>query len=325
LSVDVGEFLLTGTLPSSDGISNAYAPRRTVLDKVLLDAAVAAGAEARENFSVAEIVSDGHRVTGVRGRAPNGSSVLEEARLVIGADGLHSLVARSVQAPTYEARPTLLCWYYTYWSGVPADGIEMLTLGEGQGAGIIPTNDGLVGIPVLVAAERFHEFRADIEGNYMRAIDQAPALAERVHAARREEPFRAMADVPNFFRKPFGPGWALVGDAGYHKDPITAQGISDAFRDAEALAEAVDAGFSGRAELQEALAHYEQRRNQAAMPMYLYTCELAALQPPPPEVQAVYAALRENQEQTNLFIGTIAGTVSPADFFPTKTSNDFSL
>ncbi|MDQ4098924.1 MAG: NAD(P)/FAD-dependent oxidoreductase, partial [Chloroflexota bacterium] len=99
-------------------------------------------------------------------------------------------------------------------------------------------------------------------------------------------------DLPNFFRKPYGPGWALVGDAGYHRDPIPARGISDAFRDAELLAEAIDAGFSGRRPLEDALADYEQRRNEAARPTYEETLAVAEFRPFPPEVYAQRAAMR---------------------------------
>jgi 2-polyprenyl-6-methoxyphenol hydroxylase-like FAD-dependent oxidoreductase len=140
-------------------------------------------------------------------------------------------------------------------------------------------------------------------------------LAERARAGRREERFTGTAELLNYFRKPYGPGWALVGDAGYHKDPITAQGITDSFRDAELVAEAVDAALSGRQPIEEAMAEYEQRRNKAAFPMYEFTCQLAALEPPPPEMQQLFAALRHNQEQTNRFFGVMAGTVPVPEFF----------
>jgi 2-polyprenyl-6-methoxyphenol hydroxylase-like FAD-dependent oxidoreductase len=123
------------------------------------------------------------------------------------------------------------------------------------------------------------------------------------------------ADLPNLYRRPYGPGWALVGDAGYHKDPITAQGITDAFRDAELLAEAIEDGFSGRQPLLTALAGYERRRNEETMPMYEPTCQFAALQPPPPEMQQLIAALHGNQEEAGRFIGTVAGTVPILEFF----------
>jgi 2-polyprenyl-6-methoxyphenol hydroxylase-like FAD-dependent oxidoreductase len=143
-----------------------------------------------------------------------------------------------------------------------------------------------------------------------------PSLAERVHSGKREERFVGTAETTNFFRKPYGSGWALVGDAGYHKDPATAQGISDSFRDAELLTEAVDDGFAGRRPLTEALAEYEHKRNAAVLPMYEFTTQLANLaEPPSPEVQQLLAALYGNQTETDRFLGTWAGTVSVPEFF----------
>ena len=123
------------------------------------------------------------------------------------------------------------------------------------------------------------------------------------------------ADLPGFFRKPYGRGWALVGDAGYHKDPYTAQGISDAFRDADLLSEAIDAGFSGCRNALEALADYELRRNEAAMPIYQLTGQLATMEPPPPQMQALFGALAGNQAEIDRFLGTLAGTVPIPVFF----------
>jgi 2-polyprenyl-6-methoxyphenol hydroxylase-like FAD-dependent oxidoreductase len=129
------------------------------------------------------------------------------------------------------------------------------------------------------------------------------------------EPFRGTGDLPFYFRKPYGSGWALVGDAGYHKDPITAQGITDAFRDADLLAHAIHEGFQGVRPLDEALAEYETRRNDEALPIYEFTDQLAALEPPPPEMEALFAALRDDEEQAGRFLGTVAGTVPIADFY----------
>ena len=197
---------------------------------------------------------------------------------------------------------------------MPLDGVEFYPR-EHRGFGVLPTHHGLTGIIVGWPHEEFHAFRADIEGNFLKTLELAPAFAERVREGRREERFTGTADLPNFYRKPYGPGWALVGDAGYHKDPITAQGITDAFRDAELLAEAIDAGLSGRRPLEESLGEYERRRNEATLPLFELTCEFAMLQPPSPEQQQLFAALRYDQEQTNRFFGVMAGTVPVAEFF----------
>jgi flavin-dependent dehydrogenase len=313
ISMDVGPFALRGTPPSGE-VREAYCPRRYVLDKLLVDAAVEAGVELRERFSVQDLVWDGDRVIGITGRSANRTTVTEKARIVIGADGIHSLVARQVEAPTYNTKPALSCAYYSYWSGLDLDGVEFYPR-EHRGFGVLPTHGGLACIIVGWPHDEFHAYRADIEGNYLKTLELAPALAERVRAGRREERFTGTADMPNFFRKPYGPGWALVGDAGYHKDSITAQGITDAFRDAELLVEAVDAGLSGKRPIDEALTEYEERRNDAAFPIYEFTCQLAALEPPPPEMQQLFAALRHDQHQTNRFFGVMAGTVPVAEYF----------
>jgi flavin-dependent dehydrogenase len=271
-----------------------YAPRRIVLDKILVDAAVAAGAELRERFTVHELVWDNDRVVGIRGRADGGAMVTEHARIVVGADGAHSVVAQAVQAPRYHERPAYTFAYYSYFSGVPMDGIEIWI--RPQTAYInFPTNDRLTCVAVQAPVGGFHDFRADIEGNFFRTLEQVPELAARVRAGNREERWYGTADLENFFRKPYGPGWALVGDAGYHKDPILAQGVSDAFRDAELLAEAIDAGLTGCTPLDDALAAYEERRNAIALPGYEQNCAAAAFLPPPPEMFAERVALRDAQ------------------------------
>lgn len=315
LDFDAGPFVLSAPPAPAEGVPEGYAPRRTVLDKILVDAAAAAGAEVREHFSVEALLTDGVRVTGIRGRARSGGPALvEKARLVIGADGQHSLVARSVQAAAYNERPALTCAYYTYWRGVPLGSAE-LYIRPGRTIVAGPTNDGLAMIIVYWPRAMFEEVRSDIERYYLEAIEMVPRLAERVRKAERTERFRGTADLRNFFRKPYGPGWALVGDAGYHKDPVTALGICDAFRDAELLASAVDQGLADIRPMEDALADYHGQRDQAALPLYEMTCQSAALQPPPPEMQAVLSALRGNAEQTSRFFGAMTGAVPIAEFF----------
>lgn len=314
MRIDVGPFAFTGSPPPMDGIAEGYAPRRTVLDKILVDAAAAAGAELREGFRVQEILIDYDRVVGIRGRAADGSTVAEEARIVVGADGMRSLLAKTVQASEYNARPALTCSYYTYWSGVPIDGGELYPR-EGRMIIAFPTNDDLVCTLFQWPNEKFHEFRTDIEGNFLKTVELAPNLAERIRQGKREANFVGTGVLPNFFRKPYGAGWALVGDAGYHKDPQGAQGITDAFRDAELVAEAIDAGLSERQALDEALADYERQRNEATIAWYELTLQLASLEPPPPSMQQLFAALRENKTEADRFIGALSGTLPIPEFF----------
>jgi flavin-dependent dehydrogenase len=259
--------------PPMDGI--AYCPRRHLLDKILVDAAVAAGAELREGFKVDEIIMDGATVTGIAGRSGGGEQVRESARYVVGAEGHHSIVADAVQAPKYREREALTGGYYSYWSGVEMDGAEVY-ISDSGGVLAFPTNDGQVCIAAGGPRERFEEYRQDIERGFYAILDASPKFAAKVRAGKREERWMGTADVPNFFRKPWGPGWALVGDAGYMKDPATGLGIADAFRDASLLAKALDDVLSGRAAPEDALGSYQTQRDEAASMMYEVTLKMAA-------------------------------------------------
>jgi 2-polyprenyl-6-methoxyphenol hydroxylase-like FAD-dependent oxidoreductase len=135
-----------------------------------------------------------------------------------------------------------------------------------------------------------------------------------VRSGRREEPWYGTAGVPGYFRKPFGKGWALVGDAGYNRDPITAQGISDAFIDAAMIVEALATWLSGEGEFEELMAAHESARNERARPMYEFTTHLAALEPAPQEMRDLFGALRGNQDATNAFLSAITGAIPLADF-----------
>jgi 2-polyprenyl-6-methoxyphenol hydroxylase-like FAD-dependent oxidoreductase len=312
MSFDVGPFALRGTIAANDG-RGGLCPRRTVLDNLLLQAAATSGVEVREAFTVESLVFDGDTVVGIRGRHRNGTIVEERARLVIGADGVHSLVAKHVRAPEYDRRPVAACAYYSYFSDVPQDDIE-LYVRDHCAFGAIPTNDGLHLVMVNWPTREFAVVRADIDGHVQRALAMAPDLAARVNSGRREETWYGTAGVPNYFRKPYGKGWALVGDASYCRDPLTAQGMSDAFMDAEQVADAIDAGLSGRLDLEAALAAAEAERNERVGPMYELTNQLAALEPPPAPMQELFAALHTNRQATNEFLSAITGAASLGDF-----------
>ena len=313
-NMNFGPLTISGTpRPASDGSSTAYAPRRTVLDKLLVDAAADAGAEVREGFSVDEVIVEDGRVAGVRGRTRDGKTVTERARVVIGADGRHSKVADTVGAERYNEKPRLQHAYYTYWSNLPMDGIEVYIRPD-RGWGAFETNDGLTLVVVGWPYAEAGAYKHDIEGNYLKTLELAPEFAERVRGAKREERFTGGSNL-NFLRKPYGSGWALVGDAGYEKDNITAQGINDAFHDAENLTIALDEAFTGARSFDEALGDYHRARDGRVMPVYEFTTQMATLEPPPPEMQQLLGAVHGNQEAMNDFVSLMATTVSPVEFF----------
>ena len=315
-SFDFGPVTIAGSPRPAEGASHAYCPRRIVLDAMLVEAAAAAGAEVREDFTVEEILIDDGHVTGIRGHSKGGETVTERARVVVGADGKHSLVAKTVEPERYNETPSLAPAYYTYWSDLPADGFETYIRGEDhRGWGVLPTHDGLTCVVEGWPQSQFKDNRGDVEGTYMKAFELVPEFAERIRGANREARFVGTGDLPGFFLKPYGPGWALVGDAGYHKHPITAFGITDAFRDAEAVAIALDASFSGRRPYDDAMADYQRARDEEAMPVYGFTCDFAKIEPPPPEMQQLMGAMRGNQEAMDDFVSVMAGTLPAPEFF----------
>lgn len=312
-SFDFGPFTICGK-PGTDDAPVAYGPRRTVLDKLLVDAASEAGAEIREGFTVTEVVVEDDRVTGIRGHSRNGPSTTEHARVVVGADGVHSLVAQAVRPEHYRDKPRLQCSYYTYYSRLPMDGRFEAYIRPDRAFAAWPTNDDLT---LVIAGWPFAEFEAnkkDIEGNVLAMFELVPPFAERIRTAHRETRVVGTA-VPNFFRKPFGPGWALVGDAGYIKDFITAQGITDAFRDAELCVTALHETFSQTCSFEVAMARYQSTRDRHVLPMYEFTTQLAALAPPPPDLQKLLGAVHGNPTVMDAFARVNAGVSSPAEFF----------
>lgn len=254
--------LVTRQVKAASGVDVLVAPRRHALDTIVAGAAARAGATVRLGTTVTGVVcqaSDG-RVAGLRTTGPDGPATVE-ARVVVGADGLRSGIARSVRAPLVDARPSGSTAYYTYVGGVPWDGIELYPA-DGSFAGVFPTHGGeacvWVCVPPSVAVEARRRAGSLDLGFAGLLAQAAPTLADRIRAGRQTAPVQGMARTPNQARQAWGPGWALVGDALYHRDPITGHGLSDAYRDAELLAAAVDDGLRGRAPLDVALDHYGQ-------------------------------------------------------------------
>ena len=313
---EFGPFTVAASpLPTSSGVDVAYGPRRTVLDKILVEAAAKAGAEVRDNVTVQDLIVENGKVTGIRAKETrDGSATMaEHADLIIGADGRNSMVAEAVDAGTYHERPAGNVAYYAYWSGLPVSAFDV-HMRPGRVIAAMPTHDGLNCLVVAAQIADMNDFRKDIERNYLTAVQTVPEYADRLGAASRETRFVGMT-TPNFYRKPYGPGWALVGDAGYDRDPCTAQGISDAFRDAELLAQAWLDVRSGHRTFDDAMAGYQSARDERTLPIYEQTCERATCAPPPPQAAALLAAVAANPAASQGFISTFAGTLPVPEFF----------
>lgn len=303
-----------GPLVVSGSPGTAYCPRRTVLDKLLVDAAAEAGVEVREGFTVDEVLFDGERVVGIRGHDRGGRRVTERGRVLVGADGKHSRVAAAVGVPSYHERPTVEGAYYAYWSGVPVEGFELF-IRPGRAMAAVPTHHGQTLVLAAWPTPEYDDFRVDVEGNFRATAGVVPPLAERLRAGRRESRFHASGHLPGFFRRPYGPGWALVGDAGYTVDPSTAQGISNAFRDAERLAAALDDALSGRRPYDDALGACHRARDDEVLPMYDLTFRMAPLEPPPPAMQQLLGAVAGSQDGMDAWARMFAGVLPVPEFF----------
>ncbi|MGZ6695293.1 MAG: NAD(P)/FAD-dependent oxidoreductase [Solirubrobacteraceae bacterium] len=301
MATDFGDGWLTGRDLVVDGVPAGLGPRRSRLDRMLAEAAAAAGAEVRDRLVVDDVLERDGRVAGIRGReVGSGRPVVERARVVVGADGRGSTLARLVGAPVRVLEPTVSCWYFSYWGGVPSTGLEIV-LRPGCVVFAFPTNDDLLALFVAWPVSELATVRADIEGRMLAALDAAPDLAERVRGGTRAERLYGASHLPNHLRAGWGPGWALVGDAGCHKDPFLALGVCDALRDAELLARALDAGLADDDLLDDALAGYEPRRDEATLADFHANLAQARLGPVPDEVIHMRAAVRGDQDATNRF------------------------
>jgi len=321
-SFDFGPVVIAGTAQPLDGHTTAYAPRRRVLDAILVNAAAHAGATVRQEFNVDDLIFSDGKVCGIRGHVREADQESLTARIVIGADGRGGHIAKAVRASSYHEKPRLQWAFYTYFRDLPVDGFETY-IRPFRGFAAAPTNDGLTMVVAGWPYAEARSFKADVEGNYHRTLELVPEFGARVRRATREEQFLGGA-VPNYFRTPFGPGWALVGDAGCNKDPITAQGISDAFRDAEQCSAAVHQWLSGQMSFDDAFRSWHQERDHKVLAMYEFTTQLATLEPPPPEMQQLLGAIHGNQAAMDDFVSVNAGTLSPEAFFsPERISRAF--
>ncbi|HEY8984467.1 MAG TPA: FAD-dependent monooxygenase [Streptomyces sp.] len=307
---EVDDIRLDGCARGVEGQRAAYSPRRNVLDPLLIDAAVEEGTEYRERCEVNGLLHDETgRVVGIRGRS-GGRTFTETARLVIGADGMRSTVGALVGAPYTVEHPRLTCAYYAYYPKV-TDALELYEKPRSWVAAV-PTHDDATLVLAYFPQDRYAEVRADAPAAYQAQVeDTAPGLYERIAGTEPLERLRGTGRQQNFFRKANGPGWALVGDAGHHKDSITARGISDGFRQVELLTDRLTGALGDDpAVLDTALKDFSEDRDKALMGGYETTLGVARLDPHEQRL-SVLRAVQQDEELTSIYFDTIAG-IAPA-------------
>jgi 2-polyprenyl-6-methoxyphenol hydroxylase-like FAD-dependent oxidoreductase len=268
-----GDRVLEIPIKPRDGVEALYAPRRSFLDALLVDAAREAGADVVHGVRLLDVIQSGGRVRGVLIEDRRRQVAVIRAGTVVGADGVLSAVARLTSAPTTREGRHATGVVYGYWSGLPMEGYHWY-FREGVSAGAIQTNDGQMCLFAAMPSRRFmEEVRLDLEAGYRRILSEvSPQLGASLSSARLESRLRGFPGQTGFLRRSWGPGWALVGDAGYFKDPLTAHGITDALRDAELLARAIGQGTD------RALAEYETVRDELSLGLFEVTDYIASFE-----------------------------------------------
>jgi flavin-dependent dehydrogenase len=305
-SFHYGTDVVSVSIRPAVGVDALYAPRRTLLDAVLADAAAEAGAELRFGTAVTGLLRDAAgRVTGVVSRDRDGTERAHRAGLVIGADGVRSMVAREVAAPVEWEGTASAAFLYGYWAGLPVTGYEWFYQ-PGLSAGAVPTNDGLTCLFVGATAER----AAALVGAHgtASAFDRlawSTTVAPRLATAERMGALRYARGIPGHLRRSWGAGWALLGDAGYWKDPLSTHGITDALRDAELLARAVLSAPDPGPEQMDALAAYQSVRDEMARPMLAVTERIASYDWDMAEVRRLLMALASTMTDELELIGSL--------------------
>lgn len=319
LNFNLGATKLSGQAPAHNGVAAEFTPRRKYLDRILVDAAERAGVEIRGEFEVTSLIFEDDRVVGIKGKDKNGGEVSENASIVVGADGPRSLVARSVKAEAYVDAGTHTCGYYAYYSGMrdrdDEASLHVLT-DERRFYITFPTNDDLDMMFLFWPQEEASSVRQNLDKAFADSLKLLPELEARTNAGKQETKIMGTHMLPNYFKRAHGPGWALVGDAALHRDPITAQGITNAFTHASILAEELTAAFAGEKTIDQAGADYDARQYAQLKPLFDYTVHLAKLQPMPADVQAMIPLIQDDATAIGAFIGAFIGSVPMDQVFP---------
>jgi len=275
-----GERVVRVSIKPGQHVPALYAPRRSLLDRVLVDAAVDAGVEVLHRHDVIDLMPDPitpGRVGGVIARSRHGGTVALPARLTVGADGIRSVVAERAGAWVVRQGRSASAVLYRYLADLDAASYEW-AYGHGSATGLIPTNDGLTCVFVSTTPDRMRALRSDrgTEEAFRTLVERSdPSLTERVSAATVASRWHGWAGLAGFVRRSWGPGWALVGDAGYFKDPITAHGMTDALRDAELAGRAVLDALADPQDEAVALRGYQRTRDQLSHELFATTDAVA--------------------------------------------------
>lgn len=311
---DFGFVRIEGTPPAVDGDARAFGPRRFVIDPLLVDAAIAAGVDYLPDTRLVDLLRDGQRVVGALVQDAHGHRRSLQARMVIGADGPASTVAKLVDAPHYHEAPAQQVTVWGYWADLTSDRLRFHTRpGVGLYWGPTASKQTLVGVNWAMPMYKSLAVSAEVD-YYARIRELAPALAEQVARATLTEPLRT-GSTRNFLRVPHGPGWVLVGDAGHKKDPCTAQGISDAFIDADQCTQALDAGLRGEQDMTAGLEKWHAQRDARLVPRHHMTVQMAGFAAQDTQERALFQAIASQPTATTAFLGLLSGATCPQQFF----------
>lgn len=318
-SLNYGPHSNAAPIPTQGKYPPLLSVRRLILDAILLGRAREdARITVREGVTVRALLRHWERVVGVCGTArADGAEFTARGAIVIGADGRHSTVAREVAATEYDVVSPVLATYYRYYHGIqPTDTatLEAFRDADGGFGYLFPCDDGYWTLALSFPQDTFAVVRRDHEVALAAQIARKEGLTERLHGAEPVSPWRGAGDLRNFFRVPYGPGWALVGDAGYHRDPITARGIADALRSAELLSAALHGVWRGRTTYDAALAAYQQARDAFVRPLYDFTVERPPSGVTPEDWSGALRRAMADPDYLSTYIGFMA-TVTPAEAF----------
>ena len=313
--LDLGGLELRGSVRANeDGMSTSYAPRRHVIDNLLVEEAKAAGVEFKHGCKVLGLLTEDDRIVGLRYLNKQGDTVEAHAKIVVGADGINSTIAELTEAETYNHHDKSQQIFFSYFKGAEFPDVEFYSR-PGRMGFAWATNDGEVVAGFCCRGADAKTMTGDIDGHYWKELEaMSPTFHARLKSATQTVPVRT-GGTPSFMRTAGGKGWALIGDAGLNMDPVTASGISNAFIQAEMLAEAIASGLKD-SDLDQKVSAFGEARDARFGPYFAFTADLARLDPEvPEEVMQLFMSLPGQQDDIDAYFGVFAQTVPVMEFF----------